>query len=175
MSPFVRKAALAIHLAVSVGWIGAAAAYLALAIRAMSNPQAAIIRSSWSTFAFLGWYVLVPLALLTLATGLLMAAGTRWGVLHHYWVVISLLLTVLAVAVLVSHMGDVTARMQATATGSADPAGLASEVLHSGLGLLVLLVVHTLNVYKPRGLTRLGWRAQERRKGAESGGRVPPA
>ena len=39
--------------------------------------------------------------------------------------------------------------------------GLGGELFHAGGGLLVLLVVQVLNVYKPRGLTRYGWRKQQ--------------
>ena len=35
-----------------------------------------------------------------------------------------------------------------------------SPLLHSALALLVLLVAMVLAVYKPRGLTRYGWRKQ---------------
>ena len=49
-------------------------------------------------------------------------------------------------------------------------------LLHSVGGLVVLLVVHVLNVYKPQGVTRYGWRKQQeersrqgQRVAAESG------
>ncbi len=38
---------------------------------------------------------------------------------------------------------------------------LRDELLHAGVGLLVLLVVQVLNVYKPRGMTPYGWRKQQ--------------
>ena len=43
---------------------------------------------------------------------------------------------------------------------SAAVGGLPGEVVHAGGGLLVLLVIQVLNVYKPRGLTPYGWRKQ---------------
>ncbi|HEX9870946.1 MAG TPA: hypothetical protein VGC99_20595 [Candidatus Tectomicrobia bacterium] len=58
----------------------------------------------------------------------------------------------------------------AAETESADIGGLRSglrgELLHAGVGLLLLLVIQMLNVYKPPGLTPYGWRKQqeERRK-----------
>jgi hypothetical protein len=36
-----------------------------------------------------------------------------------------------------------------------------SPALHAGLALLVLLVTTVLGVYKPRGMTRYGWRKQQ--------------
>ncbi len=35
-------------------------------------------------------------------------------------------------------------------------AGLQEELVHSGIGSLVLIIIHVLNVYKPRGKTRFG-------------------
>jgi hypothetical protein len=35
------------------------------------------------------------------------------------------------------------------------------DLFHPGVGLLVLLVITVLNVYKPRGMTRYGWRKQQ--------------
>jgi hypothetical protein len=43
-------------------------------------------------------------------------------------------------------------------------------VLHPGVGLLVLSFIAVLNIYKPRGLTGYGQRAQSRRlRPAEEG------
>ena len=36
-----------------------------------------------------------------------------------------------------------------------------SPALHAGAALLVLLVATVLAVYKPRGMTRYGWRKQQ--------------
>lgn len=38
---------------------------------------------------------------------------------------------------------------------------LPPTLLHSVSGLMVLLVVQVLNVYKPQGLTSYGWRKQQ--------------
>ncbi|MCI0645282.1 MAG: hypothetical protein L0346_10410 [Chloroflexi bacterium] len=39
--------------------------------------------------------------------------------------------------------------------------GLGGGLFHAGVGLLVLLVIQVLNVYKPPGLTPYGWRKQQ--------------
>jgi len=118
-----------------------------------------------------GWYVIVPLALASLLTGLVMALGTKWSLFRHYWVLFSLVLTILATVVLLLHMPDVSvlADVAQEAEGvSLD--GLGGDLFHPGLGLVVLLVIQVLNVYKPRGMTRYGWRKQqEERRNKESG------
>ncbi|WP_248581089.1 DUF2269 domain-containing protein [Nocardioides sp. InS609-2] len=161
LSPPARKLALAIHLTVSVGWVGAAVAYLALAIAAARSTDPELIRSAWVGMELIGWWVLVPLAIATVLTGVVMSLGSAWGLLRHYWVVLSLTLTLAGTAVLVLHMPDVS-DLQSQAS-RADAAGLeqqGSDVFHSATGLVLLLVILALNVYKPRGLTRYGWRRQ---------------
>lgn len=161
MSPGLRKVALASHLVFAIGWIGSVLAYLALATAAEVSDNPDTVRAAWIGMELAGWYVIVPLAIAALITGFVMASGTRWGLLRHYWVVFSLVLTSFATAVLVLHMPTVSS--QADAARVADPAQLlelGSDLEHPLIGLLVLLAVLVLNVYKPRGLTRYGQRKQ---------------
>src|ERR671922_1803109 len=96
MPPGLRKFALATHLTCSLGWIGAVVAYLALGVAAVTSQDAQMVRGAWIAMELTGWYVIVPLALAALLTGLIMALGTSWSLFRHYWVLISLLLTILA-------------------------------------------------------------------------------
>lgn len=157
MSPPVRRVALAVHVICSVGWIGAAAAYLALGIAGKLSPQPATIRAGWWGMTLTGWYVMVPLALLAWLTGLVMSLGTPWGLLHHYWVIFALVLTTLALVVLLLHMPSISATADLAPT-AADPAALGGDVVHPALGIVVLVIVAVLNIFKPRGLTRYGRR-----------------
>ncbi len=164
MTRSLRRFALTVHLTFSVGWIGAVVAYLALVVAAMTSQDAQPLRAAWIAMELIGWYVIVPLALASLLTGLVMALGTPWGLFRHYWVLISLVLTIVATVVLLQHMQTVSFFAAVAAeTGSADVGGLRGglrgELLHAGVGLLVLLVIEALNVYKPQGMT-----ADDRRK-----------
>ena len=163
MTPSLRKFALTVHLTFSVGWIGAVVAYLALVVAAMTSQDAQPLRAAWIAMELIGWYVIVPLALASLLTGFVMSLGTPWGLFRHYWVLISLVLTIVATVVLLQHMQTVSFFAGVAAeTDSADIRGLRSglrgELLHAGVGLLVLLVIEVLNVYKPQGMTAYGQR-----------------
>jgi uncharacterized membrane protein len=161
----LRKSVLTVHLVVSVGWIGAALAYLALGLAAASAGDPEIIRASWSSMALTGWLVLVPLALAAFTTGVLLALGTPWGLLRHWWVVFSLVLTGLSVVVLVLHMPSVSAQAElARRLEDAELARLGGDLLHTSSGLVVLLVITVLNVFKPRGTTPYGRRSPSRRR-----------
>lgn len=159
MTPGLRKFALAAHLTFSLGWIGAVVAYLALGVSAVTSQDAETVRATWTAMELTGWFAIVPLALASLFTGLLMALGTQWGLFRHYWVLFSFVLTVFANVVLLLHMPTVSflADLAREAQG-ASLDRLGGDLLHPGLGLVVLLVIQVLNVYKPRGMTRYGWR-----------------
>ena len=161
MAAGLRKFTLTVHLALSVGWIGAVVAYLALGVSAVTSQDAQTVRAAWIAMDLTGWWTIVPLALGSLLTGIVMSLGTPWGLFRHYWVLISLGLTVFSTAILLLHMPSVSA--QAQAAREADGVTLShlgGDLLHPGVGLLVLLVITVLNVYKPRGLTPYGWRKQ---------------
>ncbi|MPZ50585.1 MAG: DUF2269 domain-containing protein [Dehalococcoidia bacterium] len=162
MTPAVRKFALAVHLSFSVGWIGAAVAYLALGVFAAISGDAQTVRAAWIAMELTGWFVIVPLAVAALLTGMVMSLGTPWGLFRHYWILISLALTILSTVVLLLHMPTVSKLADvARETDSANLGGLGGDLLHPGLGLAVLLVITVLNVYKPRGMTPYGWRKQQ--------------
>ncbi len=162
LPPSLRKLALVVHLACSVGWIGGVVVYLALGVAAATSQDAATVRGAWIAMELAGWWALVPLAVGTLVTGVALSLGTAWGLFRHYWVLISLALTVLCTAILVLHMpsvGQLTA-VARTADGVA-LRSLGGDLPHPTIGLVVLLAVMVLNVYKPRGLTPYGWRKQQ--------------
>jgi len=169
MSPGLRKVALAAHLTVSVGWIGAVAAYMALDVAAATSQDAQTLRAAYLAMEVMARSVIVPLAFASLLTGLVMSVGTKWGLFRHYWVLISLLLTVVATVVLlvetqtIGYFADIAA--DPTTSGD-DLRSLGTTLVHSVGGTVVLLVILVLNLYKPRGMTRYGWRKQheQRRK-----------
>ena len=165
MTPGLRKFVLTVHLTFSVGFIGAAIAYLGLGVSAMTSEDTQTVRAAWIAMELTGWYVIVPLALAALVTGLVMSLGTPWGLFRHYWVLITLVLTIFATVISLLHMPTVSSLANvAREADSATLGQLGGDLLHAGGGLLVLLVITVLNVYKPRGLTPYGWRKQHEQR-----------
>jgi hypothetical protein len=164
MTPRLRKFALTAHVTSSVGWLGAVAGFLALALAGLNSQDAQMVRAAYLAMELTGWFVIVPLSLASLPTGLVMSLGTTWGLFRHYWVLAKLLITVLATALLLVHMQPVghLARVVAeTRLAGGELAGLRVQlVADAGAALLALLVATALSVYKPRGMTRYGWRKQ---------------
>jgi hypothetical protein len=164
MAPGVRKLALTVHVTSSVGWLGAVVAVLVLAVAGMTSGDVLTVRGVYLAMELMGRLVLVPLALASLLSGLVQSLGTAWGLFRHYWVLLKLLITVLATAVLLMYM-ETLGGLADVAAGPADQLELLrtpSVVLHAGAALLLLLVATILALYKPRGRTRYGRRNDER-------------
>jgi hypothetical protein len=165
LSPRLRKCALTAHLTCAVGWIGGVVAYLTLGVAAVTSQDAQTVRAAWTAMALIGWFALVPLALAALLTGIVMSLGTKWGLFRHYWTLISFVLTVLAVVILLLHMPTVSFQADVAQTAEdTSLAGLGGDLVHPGLGLVVLLVIQVLNVYKPPGMTPYGHRKQHEQR-----------
>lgn len=164
MRPGLRKLMLAIHLTVSVGWLGAVIAYLALDATVASSHDPQVVRGAWLAMDLVVSSAIVPLALASLLTGLVMSLGTKWGLFRHWWVLISFVLTSVATLVLLSEAGVVRRAAEIAADPATSAEGLLAlppTLVHSVGGLVVLLLVQVLNVYKPQGLTPYGWRKQQ--------------
>lgn len=165
MSPPLRKFALTVHIAFSVGWMGAVAAYLVLDVAVATSQNAGVVRAAWIAMALIARYVIVPLALGSLLTGIIQSLGTKWGLFRHYWVLISLILTIFATLVLLVEVGTIRRISDIAVTSNDVPLALGNTLVHSVGGTVVLIVILVLNMYKPHGLTPYGWRKQQEARG----------
>ena len=168
----LRKVALIAHVSCSVGALGAVASFLALAIAGLTSHEARLIQAAYLAMELTAWFVIVPLVIAALVTGIVQSLGTSWGLFRHYWVVAKLFLTLVATVVLLLQL-KLLGRLAASA---AQIAGFETDILalrispavHATGGLLVLLAAVVLSLYKPRGLTRYGWRKQRQPSRAHS-------
>ncbi|WP_256355712.1 hypothetical protein [Streptomyces sp. PKU-EA00015] len=161
--PRLRKLTLTLHVACSVGWLGAVAAFLALAVTGLTSNAPQTVRGAYLAMDVIGWYVIVPFSAASLLTGLVQSLGTVWGLLRHYWVIAKLLITVVATLLLLVHMQPVghlaDAAAQAALAGG-ELEGMRIQLIADAAALLVLLMAAALSVFKPRGVTRYGRRRQ---------------
>lgn len=178
MTPRMRKFVLALHLTSSVGWLGAVVAFAALAVASVASRNPQLVRAACLAMALLVSNVIVPFAFAALVTGLVSSLGTAWGLFRHYWVLLKLVLTLVATIVLLVQLAPI----RALATIAADPgssiadlAGAQRPLIHSIGGLLVLIAIQMLGVYKPRGLTRYGWRKQHEASGVDDPSPIAPS
>ncbi|HEY4654326.1 MAG TPA: hypothetical protein VIH22_07425, partial [Cyclobacteriaceae bacterium] len=104
LTPVLRKFALTTHITFSVGWFGAVAGFLALAVAGLTSGDAQIVRSAYLSMELIGWFIIVPACLGALLSGIIQSLGTQWGLFQHYWVLVKLLLTIAATIILLVDM-----------------------------------------------------------------------
>ena len=162
MSRSVRTTALVAHVTASVGWLGAVVVLLVLAIVGVTSDDVQVVHAVYLVAEPITWLVIVPLAVLSLLSGLLQALATPWGLVRHYWVVFKLLLTVVATIILLLYTQTVEMAADAALRPEIQLEDLRSGslVVHAAGAVLLLLAATALGVFKPRGLTPYGHRRQ---------------
>lgn len=163
MRPWLRKLMLTVHVLASVGWFGAAASVLALAVAALTarDTGSALYQATeviWRS-------TIIPVSVATLLTGIVQGLGTRWGLVRHYWVLTKLVITVAAVLLLALHTRSLLPALAHAAMDAS--AGVASASAHahggmpprvhlvvaSGGTMALLLAAASLSIFKPWGRT----------------------
>ncbi len=162
LTPRVRAFALTTHVTSSVSWLGAVAAFLALAVAVLASHDTQTVRAAYLATELITWVVIVPLAGGSLLTGLVVSLGTPWGLFRHYWVLVKFMLTVLVTVLLLLHtqpIGVLAAVARNATLFDRDVSRLQIQLVgDAGAALVALLVNVTLSVYKPQGMTAYGRR-----------------
>lgn len=165
----LRKTVLTAHIAFAVGWIGALAGFLVLAVVGLTSPNAETVRAAYVANGLITWYAILPLAFAALLTGIVQSLATPWGLLRNYWVLFKLVIVVAATVTLIGKTGGIGYLASVAAErplSGEELLGLRYSVTgHAIGGLAVLLWASALGVFKPRGLTRYGRLARAREPG----------
>jgi hypothetical protein len=156
----LRKLTVTLHVIATVGWIGAVACFLALAVTGLVSPEIERMRASYVAMDLTYRWVVIPLGIASLVTGLASSLITEWGLFRYYWVLVKLLMTIPAVVLMLVHMqqaGYLAGTVAATVFSSAQAAGLRIQLIaYACAALLVLVAATVLSTYKPRGRTAYG-------------------
>ena len=154
MSPRVRRSVLTAHIIASVGLLGDSAGFVAVAVRAATTDDPALASSSYELLAMFSIVFGIPLSMITLATGIALGLGTKWGVLRHRWVTAKLLLVLSVIVVGSFVIGPSLALMQDGTGGRGT-----TLILAAGWQVLALMLATGLSVFKPGGRRRSRTRA----------------
>lgn len=162
MNPDLRRFVRAAHITVTVGWLGAVASFLVLAVAGLNSPDTQLVRAAYLAMNLLTLYIILPLSIVPLlVTGPLLSLGTPWGLFRHYWIIVKLVINILSTLILLVHLQPIgyLAHVASERTLSSADRGMQVQlVVAAAAGLLALVVETALAVYKPRGLTPYGWR-----------------
>jgi hypothetical protein len=153
LSGDLRKWTLMTHLVSSVGWIGADLVFLILSVTGFTSDDRGLQAACYRAIGSFAVWLLLPVGLLSLMTGLILGIGSKYGLLRYWWVLAKLV----ALRPVVGHA--------ATASGRVDPtlahrlgAAPRSLLFPPVVSITTLSVATYLGVFKPWGRTRWGRR-----------------
>ena len=154
-----RRAILVVHVTVSVSWVGVTVCLLALAVAGAANDSSTSAEAAHRAMKVFGDWLLVPVALLTLASGLVLSLGTRWGLARYRWVYTKFWITLAAtVATTFFFRDNITSAHAAIEAG--EPVSTSDLVAPPVVSLSLYLFMTAISVLKPWGLTNRGRRLQ---------------
>ena len=113
---------LTVHIVSAVGLLRDSAGFLAVAIRAATTDDPALAAASYELLEMFSVVFGIPLSMITLATGLALGFGTKWGVLRYAWVTTKLLLVLSVILVGALVIGPSLSLMQDGSGGRRDRA-----------------------------------------------------
>jgi uncharacterized membrane protein len=154
LSPNTRKWLLTVHIASAVSTIGAVAAFLALSLLGFFTADQQLARAAYRAMELVTLWVIVPLLLASLVIGIAQALLTRWGLFQHRWVIMKLALTAGSLVVLIVQLGRIRRAAHMAELGlplSSEPHLQLPLIAHAAGGMLVLLAVTAISVFKPKG------------------------
>ncbi|MBC9714181.1 DUF2269 domain-containing protein [Streptomyces sp. TRM66268-LWL] len=167
-----RRATLVVHVAAAAGWLGLTLGLLALATAAITTDSAATTEAAVRSMKIFADWLVLPLALLTLLSGLLLSLGTPWGLARHRWVYTKFWLTLATtVASTFALRPGVTHTAEVVAAGGAVP-NTTDLIMGPIVSLSAYLFMTVISVLKPWGLTKRGRR--QRAESAERGRQGKP-
>ncbi|MGW7302642.1 DUF2269 domain-containing protein [Streptomyces sp. NPDC054829] len=153
-----RRATLVVHVVASASWLGLTLGLLALGATAASTGTPVTVEASVRAMKLFADWLLLPVAFLTLLSGLLLALGTQWGLARHRWVYTKFWLTLVTTAATAFALRPgVNEAVDVVSAGG--PLPDAGEVLFGPIVSLTAYVFMTvISILKPWGRTRRGRR-----------------
>lgn len=91
-----RKSMVVVHVVVSVSWLALMLCLFTLGTTALATNNADTLRTAYRAMGMLGNVLIIPLSLLTLVSGVMLALATPWGLFRYYWVSAKFWLTLAA-------------------------------------------------------------------------------
>lgn len=160
----LRQLMVFVHVVVSVGWMGAGAANVVLAMTAGYSNQPEVRSVCYTMIDRIDEFVVIPAAFASLVGGIVLCLATKWGLTRHWWVLIKLVLTAAVIVYSTYGLGAwVEESMAASAAGVASP--VAGQLAYgAALNIVAFLFMTWLSVAKPWGRTPWAPRPAARRR-----------
>lgn len=164
LSPKWRKMVLLLHVVSAVGWLGLHIGNVTFAITGLVTDDPVTQRTVFRAVDLLGGMLLIPISLLAFTTGVVLALGTRWGLVRHWWVLTKFVLTLIPVILIpvsllpgyrdLAELVNEAPAGQVVDTGTSGPSLVIAAIVSTSMYLTSV----TLSVFKPWGRTKWGKR-----------------
>jgi hypothetical protein len=153
-----RKWWLVAHIVAAGAWIGIDAVLGVLVCTALISADPTVIGTSLQALELFAVWPMLIAAVLTLATGVVLGLGTKYGLVRYWWVATKLAVNVLMVLLVVFALrpglyeaAEYGRQLVAGGTPEGDPSGLLYPVV---VAPSLLLFASVLSVFKPWGRLR---------------------
>ncbi|MHC1563519.1 hypothetical protein ACR9E3_31575 [Actinomycetospora sp. C-140] len=157
------------HVVVSLGWMGAGATNVVLAVTALTVPRE-VARVCYQLIDRIDMVLVIPAAFGALVTSVVLGLLTPWGLARHWWVLVKLELTV--AVIVFSTLGVGVWVLESIER----PGPAAWPLVWGGAANLVAFLLMTwASIGKPWGTTPWTRRATPRRSPADRSTLAPSA
>ncbi|MFI1303639.1 DUF2269 domain-containing protein [Streptomyces sioyaensis] len=166
-----RRAVLVLHVAVSVSWLGLTLGLLALGLTGYTTGSPDMATAAYRAMKVFGDWLILPIALMSLVSGLMLSLGTPWGLARHRWVVIKFWLTLLTLLLSVFALRPGINHLAAAAAAGTPAPGI-HLVIAPAVATATYFFLTAISVLKPWGPTKRGSRLRATRSAGDRAGRA---
>lgn len=168
LRPRTRKTLLTVHIVASVALLGEVWGLVVLNLYATLTSDTGLAHAAYRLMTVMIFAGGIPLSLLSLATGVVLAVRSHWGLLRHAWVFAKLvmLIAVILIGMLLFRPEDAAAAYAEYERGTGGlPSSAAAwrGTVAVGTQLALLITATALSVFKPRRELRRRRSANEAR------------
>lgn len=153
-----RRALLVVHVITSAGWLGLTLGLLALGVTAVITDSPMVTEASYRSMKVFADWLITPISLLTLLTGLVLSLGTPWGLAQHRWVFIKFWMTLVTTTLSIFALRP---EITAAVTHAIAKGAVAEQyvlIIAPSVSLSAYTFMTVISVLKPWGLTQRGQR-----------------
>jgi hypothetical protein len=158
MGMTVRKVILVVHIVSAGAWIGIDVIVGVLVIAGFFSSDPSVHGLAYQALGTFAVWPMLTAGLVSLASGLLLGLGTRYGLIRYWWVAVKLVINVvlcgLIVFALEPGMAEVAEHGRILASGGVSPLDVSSLFFPPAVSLTTLTFATVLAVFKPWGRVR---------------------
>jgi hypothetical protein len=158
LSARARKLTLLVHIAAAGAWLGLDLVLGILIVTGLTSGDATAAAASALSLAAFATWPLVAVGTVTLASGVLLGLGTKYGLVRYWWVLVKLVVNIVLVTLVVVLLWPgIASAAEAGRTALADDTALAvrwNMVFPPIVSSTAVIVAMALAVFKPWGRVR---------------------